>query len=172
MISQNSAGQFSYTLVRYNTTQYAPEALLPLPTPQDGGELAYQMFRWGQDGLVLLAYDNSFGVTAPSAQLILLRGPFVLPAELAPNPAPTLLSVNPSSITVNSGNTTLTVTGTNFIPGAVALWGGQARSTTYTDNAHVSVAIPAADLKSVQTVNLTVQNPDSPASNALSVSIH
>ena len=172
MISQNSAGQFSYTLIRYNTTQYAPEAWLPLPTTPNGGELVFQIFRWGQDGLVLLAYDSNFGISPPTAQIVLLRGPLVLPAELTSQPTPSISSVSPASIAVNSSNTTLTVTGSNFMPGAVALWGRQPRTTTYVDGAHLSVAIPAGDLKSARTVNVTAQNPGSVSSNAVSLSIH
>jgi trimeric autotransporter adhesin len=170
MVSQNSAGQFTYTLIRYNTTQYVAEDFLPLPIPNS--LVVLQMFRWGQDGLVLLAYNNNFGISPSTAQVILLRGPFVLPSELTSNPAPSISAVSPSSIAVNSGNTTLAVTGTYFVPGAVGLWGGQPRSTTFIDTGHLNIAIPASDLTSVKTVQLTTQNPGSVASNSLSISIH
>lgn len=171
MVLQNSAGQFSYTLTRYNTSQYVGETALPLPAAQNGGELTYQMFRWGQDGLVLLAYDYNFGISPSTSQILLLRGPFVLPSELSSNAVPTITSLSPSSIALNSGNTTLTINGSNFLPGAVALWGGQPRSTAYVDSGHLSVAIPAGDLTSPKTVSVTTQNPGSGSSNAASLKI-
>ena len=45
------------------------------------------------------------------------------------------------------------------------------RTTTYTDGTHLQVAIPAADLSAAQSVNVTVRNPGSTDSNALSIHV-
>jgi trimeric autotransporter adhesin len=171
MILENAAGQFSYALTRYNTTQYVVEAMLPLPVASDGGELAYSMSRWGQDGLALLASEYNYGNSQTTAEILLLRGPFVLPSELTANPVPVLTSLSPSPIAVDSGNTNFTIVGSNFLPGAVALWSGQPRTTTFVDSAHLEVAIPASDLTSAKTVNITTANAGSGLSNALSLSV-
>ncbi len=72
---------------------------------------------------------------------------------------------------MGSGNRYLTVTGTGFLPGAVVLWSGSPRTTTFVDSTHLQVAIAAADLASAQTVTLASQNPGSGNSNSLTVAI-
>jgi sugar lactone lactonase YvrE len=169
---ENAAGEFSYTLARYNTTQYIAESMLPLPANNNGDEFSYNMLRWGQDGMVLQESSYDFATSTTISQVILLRGPFVLPSELNANAAPNLTGASPTTLAVNSGNTNLTIDGSNFLPAAVALWNGQPRTTTYVDSGHVSVAIPASDLTSAQTVSITAQNPGSASSNAISLPVN
>jgi trimeric autotransporter adhesin len=104
-------------------------------------------------------------------QIFLLSGPFVLPAEAGSNSAPTLTSANQSTIAVGSGNLYLTVMGTGFLPGAVVSWNGSPRTTTYVDSTHLSVAIPASDLASAQSVTLASRNPGSGDSNTISIAV-
>jgi hypothetical protein len=82
-----------------------------------------------------------------------------------------LNSINQTTLSAGSGNVYLTITGTGFLPGAAAHWNGAERTTTYTDNAHLQVAISAADLATATSNNVTVQNPGSGDSNALSVQV-
>jgi hypothetical protein len=70
-----------------------------------------------------------------------------------------------------SGNLHLNVTGSGFIPGAVVLWNGSQRTTTFTDSEHLQVAVPAADIANAQTVTLTAQNPSSATSNSIMISV-
>ena len=101
----------------------------------------------------------------------MLRGPFVLPAEAVANSAPSLTSADQTTIAAGSGNLYLTVTGTGFLPGAVVLWNGSPRTTSFVDAAHLQVAIPASDLASSATITLTGQNPGSTSSNSLSITV-
>jgi uncharacterized repeat protein (TIGR01451 family) len=128
--------------------------------------------RFGQDGLAyIIPAPNNIGIVGQGAQIFLFRGPFVLPAELGSNAVPVLSSVDRTSIPAGTGNLYLTVTGTGFLPGAAVHWNGTERTTTYTDNAHLQVAIPAADLSTSRSNSVTVQNPGSSDSNALSVQV-
>jgi trimeric autotransporter adhesin len=170
LVIENAAGSFGYYLYRYNTTQYIAEAQLILPTAPDGSELGYNVLRWGQDGLALRSY-GSFGGKSTS-QILLIRGPFVLPSELQANPAPVLAGSSQTTIAVNSGNTTLTLSGSNFMPGAVALWNGAPLSTTFTDPSHLSVAIAASDVASPGPKLVIVQNPGSPNSAAVTITVN
>ena len=170
MVLENTAGSFAYYLYRYDTNRYLAEAQLPLPVGQNGSELGYDMLRWGQDGLALRAF-GSFGGTTP-AQILLIRGPFVLPSELNANPVPTLTSASQTSIAVGSGNMVLTLSGSGFLPGAVALWNGAPRTTTFTSSTQLSVAIPASDVASAGSETVTVQNPGSAASGSVLISVH
>jgi hypothetical protein len=45
-----------------------------------------------------------------------------------------------------AGNTPITLTGNNFVPGVAATWNGSFRTTTIVDATHLTVAIPASDL--------------------------
>jgi hypothetical protein len=128
--------------------------------------------RFGQDGLAyIIPAPNNIGIVGQGAQIFLFRGPFVLPAELGSNAVPVLSSVDRTSITAGTGNLYLTVTGTGFLPGAAVHWNGAERTTTYTDNTHLQVAISAADLSTPRSNSVTVQNPGSSDSNALSVQV-
>jgi hypothetical protein len=128
------------------------------------------MVRWGQDGL---AFNQGLGYMQPpgSGQLILLHGGFVLSTWGMNNPTPSLISLNPSSAQAGGGNFYLTVTGSNFVPGAVLLWNGSARTTALVDAQHLSVAIPAADIASPGNATVTVENPGSTQSNGLTFTV-
>jgi uncharacterized repeat protein (TIGR01451 family) len=52
-----------------------------------------------------------------------------------------LTSSSSSSITHGSGNTLLTLTGSNFLPGVAVTWNGSYRTTTWVSSTNVTVAI-------------------------------
>jgi hypothetical protein len=165
VIGVNTAGTAAYYLERFDTQHFTQEQQIQLP---GNSVSSLPGIRFGQDGL---AYVIPSTTTSQPPQVFLLRGPFVVPAEANSNPAPTLSSTSQATIAVGSSNLYLTVTGTGFLPGAVVLWNGSARTTTFIDNAHLQVAIAAADLASAQTITLASQNPGSGNSNNLTVTI-
>ena len=91
-----------------------------------------------------------------------------------PNPVPTLTSLSPNTVAVGSPAFTLTVNGTNFVPGAVALWNGSPRQTAFVSAFQLSAQIPAEDVASVGTASVTVVNPTpgGGASNALTLTVN
>jgi trimeric autotransporter adhesin len=171
LMLENLAGTSAYGLVRYDLTSYLPEALLDMPSSVSGVSSNWTMLRWGQDGMALLSYDN-FGVSPPAVVMMLLRGPFVAPQELGTNSAADLTSSSVTTITRGSGNTMLTLTGSNFLPGVAVTWNGTYRTTTIVDATHVTVAIPASDLASTGTATLVATNPGASTSNALQITIN
>lgn len=171
LMLENVAGTWAYGLVRYDLTSYLPEAVLPMPLAASGVESNWTISRFGQDGLALLS-DDTFGVTPAIQQLMLIRGPFVVPQELTVSSAAALISSTPATIAHNSGNITLTLTGANFHPGVAVTWNGGYRTTTMVDSTHVSVAIPASDLINAGTASLVATNPGAPASSALPITIN
>ena len=84
------------------------------------------LLRWERDGLARhTSINGAFSNNTPgSGQVSLMRGPFVLPEWSLVNPTPGLASVLPAGATAGSGNFTLSVTGSNFVPGAVLTWNG------------------------------------------------
>ena len=158
-LGTNLAGTEYAVLAAYDQTRFVMDGLNPF-TYLTGNDLV----RWGQDGLAFLVPPQN---TPGTGLLVLLRGPFVLPNLANQNPVPTLISSSPSSVAHGGGNFYLTVTGTNFLPGAAVLWNGVQRTSTYVSATKVRVAIPAADIVKAGTANLTAVNPGTTASNAI-----
>jgi len=169
LMSENTAGTWAYGLARYDLNTYLPEALLQMPASASSVLAQWTMFRWGQDGLAMLSYAD-FGLDQPVVVVMLLRGPFVTPQLLQTSSAASLTSS--STLTHGSGNTMLTLTGTNFLPGVAVTWNGSYRTTTIVDATHVSVAIPASDLSNTGTASVVATNPGAAGSNALPIGIN
>ncbi|MEP7270023.1 MAG: hypothetical protein ABI882_00885, partial [Acidobacteriota bacterium] len=89
------------------------------------------------------------------------------------NPIPTVFGATPAVIGVNSGSQSITVTGSNFVPGAIVKWNGQNRQTSFNDSGQLTASLLAADVSAVGTQTVTVQNPGPGGglSNEVSVSV-
>jgi hypothetical protein len=161
-LGQTTAGYaYNYLL------SFDQQRLTPLTANQLPGGTAGDLLRWGKDGLAMRVSNG----TAGSGQLLLLRGPLVLPQWSTSNATPSLTTVSTSTIASGSGNQMLTVTGSAFVSGAVVLWNGSERTTTYVDSTHLQFAVAAADVATSTTVTISVMNPGSPASNTLTLSV-
>lgn len=71
---------------------------------------------------------------------------------------PTLISLQPNSATAGGAAFTLTVNGTNFFNGSVVQWNGSARTTSFINSTQVTAAIPATDIQTAGTAQVTVFN--------------
>lgn len=169
MVLWNSAGTSDYALVRYDLNTYLPEAIFDESNSAFNSSLP--IFRFGQDGLAL-AISSNVGTKNQTPSIMLLRGPFVAPQELQTNSAASLTGSSATTITHGSGNTLLTLTGTNFLPGVAVTWNGSYRATTIVDATHVTVAIPASDVANAGSASLVATNPGAPASNTLTITIN
>ncbi len=167
-IAYNDAGTWLVYLERFDTQHFQQEDQLLLPT-NNAIVQTVSGTRWGQDGLAYLLTAGQGG-SSPS-QIMLLRGPFVLPAEAVANSAPTLTAVGQGSIAVGSANQRVTVNGNGFLAGASVIWNGVSHDTTFTDSHTLSVAVGASELNTAATVLVTCRNPGSTDSNAVSVTI-
>jgi hypothetical protein len=153
-------------IVAYNQFTFLPSGFIPLNISKTEGTTSYtgvDLIRWGQDGLAALTSGG---------HIYLLRGAAVVPQLLTQNAAATLTSSSVSSIAHGTGNTLLTLSGSNFLPGVAVNWNGAYRTTTIIDATHLTVAIPAGDLAAAGTATLTVVNPNASASSALTVTIN
>lgn len=75
------------------------------------------------------------------------------------NPTPTLNSISPNSATAGGTGFTLTVNGSNFVNGSSVQWGGGPRTTTFVSSTQLTAMIPASDIASAASINVTVTNP-------------
>lgn len=73
--------------------------------------------------------------------------------------APTISSVSPSSIANGSGDTVVTLTGTEYTDATEVLLNGSAVATTFNSETEVEATIPTALLASAGTVTVAVRNP-------------
>jgi hypothetical protein len=107
----------------------------------------------------------------PFGHIYLVRGPFVVPQLLNTNTAAVLTGSSAFTINHGAGNTLITLTGSNFIPGVAVNWNGSYRTTTIVDPTHLTVAIPASDLATAGTASLAAMNPGAATSSALTITI-
>jgi trimeric autotransporter adhesin len=150
----------------FNQNTFMPIGEVSLNMETIEGNTSYSgvdVVRWGQDGLAVLTSGG---------HLYFMRGAFVVPGELSTNSAATLTSSSASSLTHGAGNTVLTLTGTNFLPGVAVTWNGSYRTTTIVSPTQVTVDIPASDLAAAGSGSLVATNPGATASSALTITIN
>jgi hypothetical protein len=153
------------SLTTFSTQTFMPVSVLALPFETFEGAPGFtgvDVVRWGQDGLAILTSGGN---------VYLVRGAAIVPQLLQVGPAASLTASSLSSIVHGSGNTLLTLTGANFLPGVAVSWNGSYRTTTVVDPSHVTVAIPASDLANPGTVTVIATNPGATPSNSLTVNV-
>jgi hypothetical protein len=77
----------------------------------------------------------------------------------APGTAPVINTLQPPSVTANSGDFKLTVNGLQFASGAFITFNNAKMSTTVTNSTQVFATIPNSAIMTTGKVNVTVTNP-------------
>ncbi len=80
---------------------------------------------------------------------------------LSSSGAPSLNAVSPNAAPAGSSSLTITLTGSNFVPGATVNFNGAAISSTYVSPNQITATLPATDLTGAGKFPLTVTNPGS-----------
>jgi hypothetical protein len=75
------------------------------------------------------------------------------------NPVPTLSALAPNSALTGSSGTTVTLTGTKFVSGSVAVFDGTDLATSFVNSTTLTAAIPAANLLGTGSFPVTVRSP-------------
>ena len=75
------------------------------------------------------------------------------------NPQPAVSSLAPVSASAGGTGFTLTVTGTNFVSGAVVQWNGADLTTSVLSSTQVTATVPAAKIAAAGAATVTVSNP-------------
>jgi hypothetical protein len=86
------------------------------------------------------------------------------------NPSATLTSLAPLSVVSGSGATTLTASGTGFVPGAKVVFGSTDLTTTFTSSTSLSATVPASLLVSSGSVPVKIVNPPPGGGTSTSIS--
>jgi hypothetical protein len=157
MLPDTSVGQ-TYALTYFgspaiyvfNQQTFQQTAMLELP---ENFSQATELARWGTDGFAYIA----FNYTDNTSDVVLIRSGVALPSA-GPNPVPAVTSASPA-VTAGHANYQITVTGSDFVPGAVIEWNGSPRTTIYQSATALIADIPASDVSVAGTVHITVVNP-------------
>ena len=124
--------------------------------------------RWGSDGFAMRIFNNNSSISQID-QILLFRSSLAHPSP-GPNPVPAVTSVSPASSPVGASNFVATVTGSGFVAGAVVLWNGAERSTTFVSATQLKAYIPMSDVAVATTANVSVANPPSGGGQSNTVS--
>lgn len=85
---------------------------------------------------------------------------------------PSLSSLAPASTTAGGSGFTLTVNGTNFVSGSTVEWNNSGLTTTYVSSSQLTASVPANLIAAQGTASITVLNPGSITSGALTFTIN
>lgn len=77
----------------------------------------------------------------------------------ASNPAPSILSISPTSVNAGSSDIILTINGANFLPSTVIEWNSASLTTNYLSDGQLEAQIPASSLANPGVAAITVVNP-------------
>ena len=113
---------------------------------------------YGNGGQLTATVPSGLIATAGTASVTVTLGGVTtagLPFTIIP-PPPTIASLNPSSGIAGGPLFTLTINGTNFVPGAVATWKSTALATTYVSPTQITAAVPATLIAAPGTASVTV----------------
>ena len=164
-MNPNESSAIFDSITAFDIATYKASSVLTLPFSnfETGNEFTgVQMVRWGQDGLAMLSSGGN---------IYLVRGPVVVPGLLGTSTAAALTTSSSSTLMHGSGNTLLTLSGTNFQPGVAVTWNGSYRTTTILSPTQVTVAVPSSDLAASGTASLVATNPGAPASAPLTIAV-
>lgn len=88
------------------------------------------------------------------------------------NPQAVISSLSPNNTAQDGPQFTLTVIGSNFVPGAVVRWAGSNRTTTFVGNSQLQAIITATDIANPGSFAVTVVNPGAAASNSVNFTVN
>lgn len=78
--------------------------------------------------------------------------------NVPPPPSPTLLSIVPSSVVAGAPGLTIQANGANFTTSSTIQWNGSSLPTTFATGTQLTVTVPAIDLASAGTAQISISN--------------
>ena len=90
---------------------------------------------------------------------------------ILPTASPTLTSLSPASVLADGLAFSLSVNGSGFVSGAIVQWNRSMLATTFVSATQLTAQVPGPATAAAGSANVTVLNPASAASNALTFTI-
>lgn len=75
------------------------------------------------------------------------------------NPAPTVTSLSPSSVTAGAAVQTLSINGANFLSGSTVTYGGVAHAATFVSSTQLTISLSTSDQATAGSYPIVVTNP-------------
>ncbi len=136
----------------YGQQSLVNQQILTFPQINASGD--YNLVRWGSNGFGFIV--SSF----PGVSGVYILSSNALIGAPQPNPVPVLTSITPAQVQAGSPfSLSLVVNGTGFVPTSVIQWNGSALVTNYVSSEALTATVPAANIASVGTAQVTVANP-------------
>lgn len=153
-----TAGNLSPFTISVNGNNFSAQSLF---TVGNIG-LRVQSVTRNADGTLTARVEAPVGIVSGNLTVLNLNGQSAsLPFVVNNLPRPVITSVSPNILPPGSPNTTITINGRNFIPGAIISFNGQPLSgVQLTGDSLITVVIPAALLATADLGVLTITNPD------------
>jgi len=153
-----TAGNLSPFTISVNGNNFSAQSLF---TVGNIG-LRVQSVTRNADGTLTARVEAPVGVLSGNLTVLNLNGQSAsLPFVVNNLPRPVITSVSPNILPPGSPNTTITINGRNFIPGAIISFNGQPLTgVQLTGDSLITVVIPAALLATADLGVLTITNPD------------
>lgn len=124
--------------------------------------------RWGSDGFALAMVDIFGDHTNDS--IAIFRSRFARP-NANTTLTPTMGSTSPATQMTGSGNFLMTITGTNFVAGAVAMWNSTELTTKFVSGTTLTAYVSNSDISQPGTVQVTVKNPNGSTTGAANFTV-
>jgi sugar lactone lactonase YvrE len=160
--SLDGTGNFTWTASTSVTTPSGGN-WLSIGTSSGAGSIGSIPVSVNAAGLAAGIYNGVVTISSPQAVNGSISIPVTMNVSESDNPVPTLTSITPTSVAVGAGDTTITLTGTNFIPSSLAQagYGGYATdlATTFVSSTQLTAVVPAYYLSSNTSLTIDVSNP-------------
>jgi S-layer family protein len=109
---------------------------------------------------------SGLSASSPSKEYVYAGGRLLATDEPA---GPIITGLSPSTVTAGSADFPLTVNGSGFVSGCTIRFKGSNRTTTLVSGTQLTTTIPATDIATAGSPEITVYNPSYGTSNAISL---
>ena len=153
----NAGGDFAGTTGVYNMAPYAAAFDDPI-----NRTVTFDVTRLVKEWVSGKHPNYGFFLTAPAGHQLHFHSresDAAVRPQLTLQFGPSTSSIRPNTAERGSSGFTLTVNGNNFVTGSTVRWNGAARPTTYISPTQLTAAIPASDLVTTGTFEVSVINP-------------
>lgn len=120
------------------------------------GEKQYSKIMSAVLGLVCASILAGCGGGAGVSKVSTLSSPASPPSS---NPVPSVSSVNPANVIAGAPDTTVTLSGANFVSGATVVWNGTSLPTTFVSDTVLTAVVAASRIATPGQFQIQVENP-------------
>ena len=161
----NAFGNYDYydatSILAFDQASLAETGSLSITAFNNNNVSGTQLVRWGANGFAF----RPEAASSPSTAVLLFTSSIASASNVTASPVATTLA--PASVPAAGADFTLTVTGSNFIPGSTVEWNGTPRLTTVVSPTQLTATIYAADIAAMGTAQVIVLNPGNSSGTTL-----